>query len=145
MVKMRHLISKALFASVFLVGSFSLHAQGYGRGSYENGRVYVEFGRSSNDRDGIPNFLDRVRRDIDHAESATNRYASNRDRSRFNKVREEIAEFQNKWYRGKYDRHELDDVIKNLQHVVRDNALNAREADTLRVDLDQLRELRARS
>ena len=142
---MRHMYSKVLVASAFLFGSFSLQAQVYGRGSYENGRVYAEFGRSYNDRDGIPNFLDRVRRDLDHAESATSRYASNRDRGRFNKVREEISEFQNKWYRGKYDRHELDDVIKNLQHVLRDNALGAREADLLRTDLDQLRDLRARS
>jgi hypothetical protein len=87
--------------------------------------------------------LDRVRADLDRA-AADIGYLSRGDMSRFNHARQEIAEFQDKWNRGFFDRHELDDVIGSLQHVVSGNRLRYQDRDILFNDLQRLREIRAR-
>lgn len=141
---MRRLLEKALLGCGLLIGIVSANAQVYGRGSYENGRVYGEFGRYPGDRyDRGGSIFDRVRADLDRAESKY--YASGGDRRRFNKVREELSEFQGKWANGRYDRHELDDVIGSLQRVVNDNRLDYRDRDVLQDDLYRLRDFRARN
>ena len=87
--------------------------------------------------------LDRVRADLDRA-ARDLYYLSGGEMRRFNKVREEIAEFQQKWERGRYDRHEMDEVIGSLQRVVDRNRLEPRDRDLLLNDLSRLRDLRAR-
>jgi hypothetical protein len=87
--------------------------------------------------------LDRVRADLDRAAENIG-YLSRGEFARFNHAREEIAEFQDKWNRGFFDRHELDDVIGSLQHVVSGNRLRYEDRDILFYDLQRLREIRAR-
>jgi hypothetical protein len=134
---MRKILAKALMGSVLLCG-IAANAQVYGRGYYDQGRVYGEFGR---DRDRGPGLFDRVRADMDRAESHS--YWNGGDRRRFNKVREELGEFQSKWANGRYDRHELDDAIGALQKVVNDNRLEYRDRGALQDDLFRLRDFRA--
>jgi hypothetical protein len=136
----------ALTSTVIIVmlGAVGAQAQVYGRGSYENGRFNAEFGRYPERRDMGPALLDRVRRDVDRAESESYRMASGGDHKRFNKLREELGEFEGKLASGRFDKHELDDTIKNLQRVVNDNRLEYRDRDVLARDLAELREFRGR-
>ena len=143
---MRSFTAKALAGAVLLAGSLAANAQVYGRGYYDNGRFYGEFGREDRYRDredrGFGVF-DRVRADLDRAESSS--YWNGGDRKRFNKVREELGEFQGKWANGRYDKHELDDTIAALQRVVNDNRLEYRDRNALQEDLFRLRDFRART
>ena len=139
---MRHLLTKALIGSGILLASITAQAQVYGGGSWDRGRPFGEFGRNDYS-DPSRGLFDQVRRDLDRAESISDRYNYGRNRGHFKKVREEMSEFQSKLARGRFDRHELDDVIKSLQRVVNDNNYGYRDSDNLRADLDQLREFRA--
>lgn len=146
---MRSIFTTALIGYGLLFSGAAANAQVYGRGSYDHGRFSGEFGRYPDDRnpdrDAGRGLFDRVRNDLNRAESDSDRYGHGGDRRRLNKVREELGEFEGKWARGRFDRHELDDVIKNLQRVVKDNPLHSRDRDALRSDLDQLRDFRARN
>ena len=82
--------------------------------------------------------------DLDRA-AADVGYLSRGEMARFNHARQEIAEFQSKWERGFFDRHELDDVIGSLQRVVSSNRLRYQDRDILFNDLQRLREIRSRS
>jgi len=82
--------------------------------------------------------FNRVRADLDRAES--NSYSYGGDRHRFNKVREELAEFQRSG-----NPHELNDAIGSLQKVVNDNRMPVRDRDMLISDLSAMREFRARN
>ena len=88
--------------------------------------------------------LERVRADLDRAARDMG-YLSGGDFRRFDRARQEIREFQEKWNRGRFDRHELDDVIGSLQGVVRSNRIRPRDRDILMNDLERLREIRSRS
>ena len=135
---MRKIITTGIAAFGLLLTTTGAYAQ-YGRDRNER---YPQYGRS--DRGGYQREpLDRVRADLDRA-ARDLRYLSGGEMRRFNKVREEIAEFQNKWERGRFDRHELDDVIGSLQRVVDRNRLEPRDRDLLQDDANRLRDVRAR-
>ncbi len=87
------------------------------------------------DRGGI---FYQVRGDLDRAESHS--YANGGDRKRFNKVREELNDFQRTG-----NPHELNEAIGRLQNVVNDNRLAPRDRDILADDLYRLRDFRARN
>jgi hypothetical protein len=87
------------------------------------------------DRGGGP--FDRVRADLDRAESAS--YPNGGDRHRFDKVREELNDFQRSG-----NRSELNEAISTLQKVVNKNRLSYQDRDVLNQDLYQLRDFRAR-
>ena len=85
--------------------------------------------------------LDEVRADLDRA-ARDMYYLSRSEMNRFNKVRHEIGEFQRKWERGKFNRRELDDVIRSLDQVVNRNRLHPRDRDLLLNDIARLRGFR---
>ena len=118
-----------------LVGSFlvlTASAQYYPRGGDGRYSDSDDYGRN---RGGV---FDRVRADLDRAESAS--YPNGGDRNRFNKVREELNEFQRSGNRG-----ELNEAISALQKVVNKNRLSYQDRDVLNQDLYQLRDFRARN
>ncbi|HEX4592761.1 MAG TPA: hypothetical protein VH157_00730 [Bryobacteraceae bacterium] len=80
----------------------------------------------------------RVRSDLERAESNSGWNGS--DRHRFSKVREELSEFQRSG-----NRHELNDAISALQHVVDSNRLAYQDREMLAQDLYALRDFRARN
>ena len=101
---------------------------GYGNGGYRGGdRSYALF--------------DRVRVDLDRA--AANSYMSGGDRRRVQKARHDLADFQNRWSRGRFDRHELDEAIGRVQSVVNSSRLSYRDRAALQDDLSRMREFRA--
>ena len=91
-----------------------------------------DYGRGSGD------LFRRVRADLDRAESAS--YPNGGDRHRFEKVREELNEFQRSGRVG-----ELNESISALQKVVNKNRLSYQDRDVLNQDLYQLRDFRARN
>ena len=102
------------------------------RGNYPQDRRYGQRGASP---------VDQALRDLDYA--ASNRYLSRGDRKRFDKAREELMEFQNKLYRGRFDRHELDDAIAAMQRVAdHDRGNGYRGGSPLWDDVQRLREYR---
>jgi hypothetical protein len=105
---------------------------------YDNRGNYSQ-DRRSGQRGGSP--VDQALRDLDYA--ASNRYLSRGDRKRFEKAREELMEFQNKLYRGRFDRHELDDSINAMQRVAeRDRGNGYGGGSPLWDDVQRLREFR---
>lgn len=144
---MNNLLVKAMIGSALLAAASAANAQVYGGGYYDHGRFYGEVGRDRDDRyrDGRDfrgdDLVGRVRSDLDRAESHS--YWNGGDRRRFDKVREELGEFQGKLASGRYDRHELDEAIGALQKVVNNNRLEYRDRDALQDDLYRLRDFRA--
>lgn len=80
--------------------------------------------------------LSRVWSDLERAEA--NSYPNGGDRRRFAKVREELSEFQRSG-----NPRELNDTIRALQRVVKDNRLSYRDRQILADDLYRLREVRS--
>ena len=103
------------------------------RGDYGGGRMSYK----REPLDGVRTDLERAARDMF--------YISRGEMKRFNKVRQEIGEFQGKWARGRFDKGELDDVIGRLKHMVDKNRLQQRDRDLLMDDLGRLRGFGARS
>jgi len=110
----------------------------YGDPRYGNQRYSDrgDYGRGDYGRGG--DILGQVRADLDRAESVSR--PNGGDRHRFDKVREEINEFQRYGRKG-----ELNDTISALQKVVSRNRLDYQARDVLNQDLYQLREFRAQN
>src|SRR5438552_1952093 len=64
------------------------------------------------------------------------------DRKRLDHAEHELRDFAKKWYRGRFDKGELDEAIGSIQHVVDNNHMDPRDRDALYDDLAQLRGLR---
>jgi hypothetical protein len=134
---MRRFFAQAVIGSFLLLGGVAANAQ-YGDPRYDRGR---DSRYDRDDRDDRGGFLDRLRYDLDRAER--NSYASCGDHRRFNRLRSDLNDFQGKWARGNYSRHELDEVIGSLQRVVNDNRLDYRDRDILQNDLNRMRGFRS--
>jgi hypothetical protein len=98
----------------------------------DRGPYYGRYERNPGD------LFKRLRSDIERAEANSNWNGG--DRRRFNKVREELGEFQRSG-----NRHELNDTISALQHVVNSNRLVYGDREVLGRDLYQLQDFRARN
>jgi hypothetical protein len=129
-----------VIASVLAAGAtaYAQYPGPYGdRGGYGARGQYYGYGRDAYNRNP-GDLFGRVRSDLERAEANSNWGGG--DRRRFNKVREELSEFQRSG-----NRHELNDTISALQHVVDSNRLAYRDRDVLAQDLYQLRDFRARN
>ena len=115
-----------------LAAAMAANAQYYPGSRYDQRERYYEGYRGGGDLFG------RVRADLERAEA--NSGWNGGDRRRFAKVREELGEFQRSG-----NRHELNDAISALQHVVDNNRLAYRDRDMLAQDLYMLRDFRARN
>jgi len=96
------------------------------------------YGRDDYNRYRGGDLFSRVRADLERAQA--NSDWNGGDRHRFDKVREELSEFQRSG-----NKHELNDTISALQKVVNDNRLAYRDRDILAQDLYQLRDFRSRN
>ncbi|HXA66981.1 MAG TPA: hypothetical protein VNV82_17620 [Bryobacteraceae bacterium] len=98
----------------------------------DRGSYYGRYERTPGD------LFNRLRSDIERAEANSNWNGG--DRRRFNKVREELSEFQRSG-----NRHELNDTISALQHVVNSNRLLYGDREVLARDLYELQDFRVRN
>jgi DNA primase catalytic subunit len=84
--------------------------------------------------------FEHVRVDLDHIGSAV--WAAGRERRRLERTKQELAELQDKLVHGRYDEHELDDVIDSLKKSANDDRLSSRDRDVLNDDMNRLRDYR---
>lgn len=148
----RFLVRGLVGASLWLAGITAASAQYYGNrdDGYRNDRRWREERYSDSDYRGGNRgygdyrqaFYDRLQSDLGRA--ANNGYLSGGDLRRFEQARHEIDEFQDKWGRGNYDRHALDDAIGATQRVANLRGLDDRDRYTLQEDLSLMRRFRAR-
>jgi hypothetical protein len=158
---MRGVLLKSLAGGGFLLMTLCANAQVYNHGPYrDDDRSYQRDDRAypprNDDRyyDNRSNYpqdrryssrggspVDQAFRDLDYA--ASNRYLSRGDQKRFEKARRQLMEFQNKFYRGRFDRHELDEAISAMQNVAEhDRGDGYRGGSPLWDDVQRLREFR---
>ncbi len=81
-----------------------------------------------------------VRVDLDHVGSAI--WASGKERRRLDRTKEELVELQAKLEVGRYDEHELDDVIDSLKKSANDDRLASRDRDVIFDDMNRLKDYR---
>jgi hypothetical protein len=86
------------------------------------------------------NLFQRVREDVEHLQRST--YPFTGDQSRLSRTIFELNELQDKLSQGRYDEHELEDVMYALTSVLQNNRLSARDRDILTDDLSRMREYR---
>ena len=80
----------------------------------------------------------QVRSDLDHIWSA--RHASDRERRRLDKTREELTQLQEDLNHGRWDNGILNDVIDSIQKSANDDRLSPRDRDVLSDDLRRLKD-----
>lgn len=85
--------------------------------------------------------FEHVRVDLDHIGSAV--FAAPREQRRLQRTKEELADLQGKLQAGRYDEHELNDVIDSMVKSANDQRLSPRDRDVLHDDLNRLRDYRA--
>jgi hypothetical protein len=81
-----------------------------------------------------------VRMDLDHVQSVT--WPGGRDRYRIDRTKHELDELQGMLEHGRYEPHELNEVISSLRRVVADNRMGRRDREVLNDDLNRLRDYR---
>ncbi len=86
------------------------------------------------------NLFQRVREDVEHLQHSTFPFTG--DQSRLSRTIFELNELQGKLSQGRYDEHELDDVMYSLTNVLQYNRLSPQDRDVLGDDLRRLREFR---
>jgi len=84
--------------------------------------------------------FEHVRVDLDHIGSAV--FAAGKEQRRLQRTKEELAELQGKLEHGRYDEHELNDVIDSMVKSANDQRLSPRDRDVLHDDLNRLRDYR---
>jgi len=104
----------------------------YGREQY---RDYDRDGRG-----GSP--VDATIRDLEQFARRTERRDSHHERVRFDNAIRNLSRFQDRYYRGKFDRGRLDQGIEDLDNVVKHNPLDRYARERLWNDLSNLRAFR---
>jgi hypothetical protein len=84
--------------------------------------------------------FEHVRVDLDHVGSAI--FAAPRERKRLQTTKRELADLQGQLQGGRYNEHELNDVIDSMVKSANDQRLNSRDRDVLNDDLNRLRDYR---
>jgi hypothetical protein len=84
--------------------------------------------------------VDRVRYNLDRA--AANNYVDSHERRHFDRAREELLRFQDRWRSGKFDRGRLDKAIENIADLVQSRQVHPRDRNMLAADLSALRRFR---
>jgi hypothetical protein len=82
----------------------------------------------------------RVREDVEHLQHSTFPFTG--DQSRLSTTIFELNELQDKLAQGRYDEHELRDVMESLTAMLQYNRLSARDREIITDDLSRMREFR---
>ena len=82
----------------------------------------------------------RIREDLEHLQRTTFPFSG--DQSRLAGTIVELNELQGKLAQGRYDDHELRDVMESLTQLLQYNRLSGRDRDVLTDDLNRMREYR---
>jgi hypothetical protein len=82
--------------------------------------------------------FEHVRTDLDHVWSAVR--ASDKERERLDKTKEELAKMQVDWNQGRFDNGILNDVIDSIRKSSNDQRLAPRDREVLADDLVRLKD-----
>ncbi|HTR38524.1 MAG TPA: hypothetical protein VMH80_21590 [Bryobacteraceae bacterium] len=123
---MRHLILSSIVGSGLLLFATAASAQ-------QTPRAFA----GSQDRDA---FLARVQTDLDRAAATADGF--NGDRTRIDRARDEVSEFEQQMDDGNYSPSTLTDTIVSLQRIVDNNRLYERVRTSVSDDLIRLRDMR---
>jgi hypothetical protein len=88
----------------------------------------------------VSGLVDRVHEDLNRSYEGW--HFTHGDRNRLDHAEHELRDFAKQWYRGRFDKGELDEAIASIQHVVDNNHMPERQRDALYDDLAQLRGMR---
>lgn len=86
------------------------------------------------------NLFERVRQDVEHLQHSTFPFTG--DQSRLSRTIFELNELHTKLGQGRYDEHELDDVLNALTNVLHYSRISAEDREVLTDDLRRMREFR---
>ena len=86
------------------------------------------------------NLFQRVREDVEHLQRSTFPFTG--DQSRLSTTIVQLNELQGKLSQGRYDEHELGDVMQDLTSVLQNNRLSAGDRNILTDDLNRMRDFR---
>lgn len=90
---------------------------------------------------GRGDVLDRAYGDLQWAASSS--FYARHQRGHFDHAMREMAKFQDRFSRGRFDKHPLDEVIGEMSHLSRSGELNPQVRETMARDADELRAFRA--
>jgi hypothetical protein len=105
--------------------------------------AFGQYDRPYGDRDYARQdrgLFDKARMDLDRASAYP--YASRADRKRFDDARSKLFDFESRFDQGRYDKHELNEAIDRIDHVVNSNSLDPRDRGALSDDLRRMRDYR---
>jgi hypothetical protein len=131
-------LTTLLFATAGIFAS-AASAQDYGRyGDDRYSRGYSRDREFGNRRGDV---VDRAFADLQRAASSS--FYARHQRGHFDHAMRELSKFQNKWSRGKFDNHAIDEAIGEIAHLSRAGELNPRVRELMARDADELRAFRA--
>ncbi|HKD07632.1 MAG TPA: hypothetical protein VKB79_17145 [Bryobacteraceae bacterium] len=130
---MRRILHNVLYCGLGLATLCSV-GPAFSQGYYD--RSYPAPGAVRTDH----SMFDRVRMDLDRA--ANYPYSSRGDRKRFDEARRGLFDFEARFDRGVYDKHDFDRVIERVQNVAAHNSLDPRDRGALDEDLRRMRDFR---
>lgn len=140
---MRSNVTKSLLkmgmAGVFGLGLLILPT-GTAHAQYAPGPRGYGYGRPER-RPASP--VDMTIRHLEGLADRTSGFVSGRDRSRYNHALRHLSQFQDRYYRGDFDKGRLDEAINDVQNIVDHNPLDGRARSMLWNDLNELRGFRA--
>jgi len=128
-MQMKTIASGLLLGLLLTTGAGAqIYREGYGRPD----RYYQ--GRGANP-------VDRAIEDLRRARSL--RWSDHRDRKNLEKAESELFKFQERWSRGHFDTHHLDEAISRMQQLANSYMISPRDRETLSQNLYALREFRS--
>ena len=130
----RFFISAVGLGFIFLLSAAGQTYGGYRGQPYYDGRNYDQGYRGGYGGD----IVGRTMADLSRAGSY-----NRRDWKHFDHAQRELGKFQEKWARGHFDSHHLDEAIDELKHLAYSGHLNPRDSSLLARDIEPLREFRA--
>lgn len=142
---MRHLLTPVLAGALALVCT-TANAQFGNRDPYSTRDPYGNRGPFGRDRGGygygsgglIQSVQEHLRR------AASFGRTRGKDYKRVDNAMRHLSEFDSKMSRGHFDRGKLDHAIEDVNNVVRHNHIDRRDRNVLAMDLERLRDFRAR-
>ncbi|MDP9054039.1 MAG: hypothetical protein M3N93_07010, partial [Acidobacteriota bacterium] len=81
-------------------------------------------------------FFERVRQDVEHLQGSTFPFSG--EQSRLSRTVFELNDLQSKMAQGRYDDHELNDVMDSLASIIQYNRLSAGDREILSNDLSRM-------
>lgn len=135
---MKRMLSFLAVGGAIILSQATVQAQRYPWGS-QRGGIYEE------DRGGwrrpSASPVQRVVADLDRIQGRSR--VDKHERDHFNKARQELYRFEERWRDGRFDSGRLDKAMDNIEHLARSRQIHPRDRSVLAQDLRTLGQLRS--